>query len=196
MTPRLLATLALAPTLLLGGCSLPPVTPAPTVYDLGPAPSAPAGSGGRLAWRIADVTAPPWLSEEGIAYRLAYQQAQRQQHYRDSIWAAPPPALLTQRLRERLVTPASCPARPAALLAVNLDEFEQVFSSPDASHVVLRLHATFWPASATGSTLQQHWRLQRPAPTADAAGAARGLAEAVDELMPQLADWLAAAACR
>ncbi|TNY02760.1 ABC transporter, partial [Escherichia coli] len=49
-----------------------------------------------------DVTAPPWLSEEGIAYRLAYQQAQRQQHYRDSIWAAPPPALLTQRLRERL----------------------------------------------------------------------------------------------
>jgi len=74
--------------------------------------------------------------------------------------------------------------------------FEQVFASPSSSQVVLRLHATLWPAGATGPTLQQHWRLERPAATPDAAGAVRSLAQAVDELLPQLADWLAASACR
>jgi cholesterol transport system auxiliary component len=194
MTARLLAALLAA--LALGACSLAPVAPAKAVYDLGPAPDASAGSGGPLAWRIADVTAPPWLGGDGIAYRLAYEQPLRLQHYRDSIWAAPPAALLTQRLRERLDAPAGCATRPAALLAVNLDEFEQVFASPASSRVVLRLHATLWPAGATGPTLQQHWRLERPAATPDAAGAVRGLAQAVDELLPQLAGWLAASACR
>lgn len=194
MTPRLLAPLVLA--LLLGACSLAPVAPARAIYDLGPAPAAASGGGGPMAWRIADVTAPPWLAGEGIAYRLSFQQTQRQEHYRDSLWAAPPAALLTQRLREQLVTPAGCAVRPAALLAVNLDEFEQVFTSATDSRVVLRLHATLWPAGVTAPTLQQHWRLERPAPTADAAGAARGLAQAVDEFMPQLAGWLAASACR
>ncbi|CAM3660198.1 ABC-type transport auxiliary lipoprotein family protein [Roseateles saccharophilus] len=194
MTLRLLATTLAA--LLLSACSLAPVAPAKTVYDLGPAPAAPAGGGGPLAWRIADVTAPPWLGGDGIAYRLGYEQALRQQHYRDSVWAAPPAALLTQRLRERLDTPPGCANRPAALLAVSLDEFEQVFTSPASSQVVLRVHATLWPAGATGPTLQQHWRLERPAATPDAAGAVRGLAQAVDELLPQLADWLVVSACR
>ena len=179
--------------LMLGGCSLAPKVPARAVYDLGPAPATSA-SGGALAWRLADVTAPPWLAGDGIAYRLAFQQAQRLEHYRDSAWAAPPAALLTQRLRERLATPAACAGRPAALLAVNLDEFEQVFSSPTASRVVLRLHATLWPA--TGTPLQQHWRLERPATTPDAPGAVTALAQAVDEWLPQLATWLATEACR
>lgn len=192
MTSRLLAPLA---ALALAACSLTPVVPAKTVYDLGPAPAVPTGSGGALAWRVADVTAPPWLGGDGIAYRLVYEQALRQEHYRDSVWAAPPAALLTQRLRERLVTPADCTVRPAALLAVNLDEFEQVFAGPTNSHVVLRLHATLWPAGANGPALQQHWRLERPAATPDAAGAAGGLAQAVDELLPQLAGWLKASVC-
>jgi cholesterol transport system auxiliary component len=182
-------------TLVLSACSLAPKVPSKTVYDLGPAPAA-ANGGGAQAWRIAEVTAPPWLGGDGIAYRLTYQQAQRQEHYRDSVWASPPAALLTQRLREQLATPATCAGRPAALLAVNLDEFEQVFTGATASHVVLRLHATLWPAGATGPTLQQRWRLERPAASADAPGAVRALANAVDEVMPQMAEWLAASACR
>lgn len=185
----------LASALLLSACSLTPTTPPRTVYDLGPAPAT-ATTGGALAWRIADVTAPPWLAGDGIAYRLAFQQAQRLEHYRDSVWAAPPAALLTQRLREQLATPPACAGRPAALLAVNLDEFGQVFDSPASSQVVLRLHATLWPAGASGAALQQHWRLARPAATPDAPGAVRALAAAVDDWLPQLAGWLATAACR
>ena len=179
----------------LSACSFAPPAPARAVYDLGPAPATTA-TGGTLAWRIADVTAPPWLNGEGIAYRLSFQQAQRLEHYRDSLWAAPPAALLTQRLRDQLAATPGCAGKPAALLAINLDEFEQVFTSPTSSQVVLRLHATLWPANATGPAQQQHWRIERPAASPDAPGAVRALAQAVDDWLPQLGGWLAAAACR
>jgi cholesterol transport system auxiliary component len=193
------AAALLAGLLALSACSLAPTAPTRTVYDFGPAPVPPAGGGGGpLAWRVADVTAAPGLAGEGIAYRLAFQQAQRLEHYRDSFWAAPPAALLTQRLREQLAawpTPPACGGRAAALLTVNLDEFEQVFASPASSQVVLRLHATLWPADAAAPPLQQHWRLERPAPSPDAPGAVRALAGAVDAWLPQLAGWLATAGC-
>jgi cholesterol transport system auxiliary component len=190
---------ALLTALALSACSLAPTAPTRAVYDLGPSPAGPA-AGGTLAWRLTDVTAPPWLASEGIAYRLAFQQAQRLEHYRDSAWAAPPAALLTQRLRLHLAptlaaTPA-CAGRPAALLAVNLDEFEQVFSSPTTSQAVLSVHATLWPAGTASPALQQRWRIERPAASADAPGAVRALAQAVDDWLPQLAGWLATSACR
>jgi cholesterol transport system auxiliary component len=184
------ALLALA--LVLSACSLAPTVPPRTVYDLGPAPAA-AAAGGTLAWRLADVTAPPWLGGEGIAYRLTFQQAQRLEHYRDSVWAAPPAALLTQRLREQLVAVPGCAGRPAGLLAVHLDEFEQAFSSATSSQAVLRVHATLWPAGG-GAALQRHWRIEQAA-APDAPGAVRALAQAVDAWLPQLSGWLATS-CR
>jgi len=176
----------------LSACSLAPQAPARAVYDLGPAPASTA-TGGTLAWRLADVTAPPWLAGEGIAYRLSFQQAQRLEQYRDSVWAAPPAELLTQRLRAQLAATPGCTGKPAGLLAVHLDEFEQVFSSPTNSQVLLRVHATMWPASS-GVALQQHWRLEQAAPP-HATGAVRALAQAVDDWLPQLGAWLAAS-CR
>lgn len=176
-------------SLALTACSLAPAVVPRAVYDLGPAPAT-ATAGGPVAWRIADVTAPPWLGGDGIAYRLVFQQAQRLEHYRDSAWAAPPAALLTQRLRERLAAEPACAGRPAGLLAVNLDEFEQQFASPTSSQAMLRVHATLWPAGQ-GTALQQHWRIERPA-SPDAAGATRALAQAVDAWLPQLGEWLAA----
>lgn len=188
-----LLTLVLPP--LLTGCALTPTVPPRSVYDLGPA-AAPPQAGGTVAWRMADVTASPSASGEGIAYRLAFQQAQRLEHYRDSLWAAPPAELLTQRLREQLTQPAACAGRPAALLTVHLDAFEQVFSSPGQSQAVLRVQATLWPAGAGTPASRQHWRLERPAATPDAAGAVQALSQSVDDWLPQLATWAAAAACR
>lgn len=179
---------------LLAGCSLTPTAPPRSLYDLGPA-TAPAASTGPLAWRVADVTASPAAAGDGIAYRLAFQQAQRLEHYRDSLWAAPPAELLTQRLRELLASAPGCAGRPPALLTVHLDAFEQDFSSPTQSQAVLQVHATLWPAGASATAQQQHWRLERPAATADAAGAVRSLAQAVDAWLPQLASWAAGAAC-
>ncbi|MDR7335922.1 ABC-type transport auxiliary lipoprotein family protein [Roseateles asaccharophilus] len=183
--------LALFTTLALSACSLAPTVPPKAIYDLGPAPATQA-SGGSLAWRIADVTAAPWLATEGIAYRLNFQQAQRLEHYRDSAWAAPPAALLTQRLRQQLAASPGCPGRAPALLAVHLDQFEQQFASAGDSRAQLRLHATLW--SAGGGARQQAWVLERPA-APDAEGAARGLALAVDDWLPQLTSWLTSGGC-
>ena len=192
---RAQALLTLVLPALLAGCALTPTVPPRSVYDLGPA-AAPPQTGGTVAWRIADITASPSASGDGIAYRLAFQQAQRLEHYRDSLWAAPPAELLTQRLREQLTAPAACAGRPAALLSVHLDAFEQVFSSPGQGQAVLRVQATLWPAGAGTPASQQHWRLERPTATPDAAGAVRALSQSVDDWMPQLASWAAAAACR
>lgn len=189
-TPMALLTAAS----LLAGCALTPPAPSRQVYDLGPtrAASTPATL---VAWRIADVTASPSATGEGIAYRLGFQQAQRLEHYRDSQWAAPPAELLTQRLRESLVAPAGCRPSAPGLLAVHLDAFEQVFSSPGQSQVLLRVHANLWPANPALPAHQRHWRLERSSPSADAEGATRALSQAVDDWLPQIADW-AAAACR
>jgi cholesterol transport system auxiliary component len=184
--------LALLATLLLSACSLAPTVPPKAVYDLGPGPATQSG-GGVLAWRIADVTAAPWLATEGIAYRLNFRQAQRLEHYRDSAWAAPPAALLTQRLRQQLAATPGCPGRAPALLAVHLDLFEQQFAGPADSRALLRLHATMWPAGGAGAR-QQSWTLEQPA-APDAAGAAQGLAQAVDDWLPQLAVWLSSGGC-
>jgi cholesterol transport system auxiliary component len=183
---------ALLAALALSACSLAPTVPPKAVYDLGPGPVS-TGPGGPLAWRVADVSSPPWLASEGIAYRLGFQQAQRLQHYRDSVWAAPPAALLTQRLRQQLAATPGCVGRAPGLLSVNLDQFEQQFSSATESHAQLRLHATLWPAGG-GTARQQAWALQRPT-TPDAAGAVRGLAQTVDDWLPQLSAWLASEGC-
>ncbi|MFN3304926.1 MAG: ABC-type transport auxiliary lipoprotein family protein [Roseateles sp.] len=182
---------ALLAALVLSACSLAPTQPPKTVYDLGP--GAAATTGGPLAWRIADVTAPPWLAGTGIAYRLGFQQPQQLAHYRDSLWAAPPAALLTQRLRQHLAGQPGCAGQAPALLAVHLDLFEQQFSSATDSRAVLRLQATLWPAA--GTARQQTWTLQRPA-APDAAGAVRALAQAVDDWLPLLDGWLASGACQ
>lgn len=197
--------LAIAACLALAGCALKPVAAPPAVFDLGlPARSAAAADAGTMdatgatsapGWRLADVTAPPWLDGDGIAYRLAYAQAQQRQQYRDSRWAAPPAQLLTQRLREQLAAPSSCAGRPPGLLAVHLDAFEQVFSAPRQAHVVLRVQASWWPAGTPGAALQQRWQLERPS-APDAAGAAQALGQAVEAWLPQLERWAAAAACR
>lgn len=179
---------------LLAGCAVSPGTPARAVYDLGPAGPA-STRPGTVAWRIADVTASPSAAGDGLAYRLAFRQAQRLEFYRDSTWAAPPAALLTQRLREQPAPPAACPGRAPALVTVHLDAFEQVFTSPTQSHVVLRVQATLWPAQGAAAT-QQQWQLTREAPSPDAAGAVRGLAEAVDAWLPQWTGWLASVGCR
>lgn len=179
-------------TLMLGACSLAPTAPPKAVYDLGPGPASTA-TGGALAWRIADVTAPPWLATDGIAYRLNFQQAQRLEHYRDSAWAAPPAALLSQRLRQQLAATPGCAGRAPALLTVHLDQFEQQFASATDSQARLRLTATLWPAGGAAAQ-QQTWSLARPA-APDATGAVHGLAQAVDDWLPQLAGWLAAS-CR
>ena len=202
--------------LALAGCGLTRPTASPVVYDFGPGRSSslPAGaqaSANRLAPLILDqVQASSALDSNALLYRLAYVDAQQLRPYAHARWSMSPPQLVRQRLREQLgqerallepgaiFSPAKRAAPDAATgvtpptLRLELEEFSQLFEAPDRSVGLLRLRATLTQASPTGDALlgQRSIVLQRPAPSADAAGGAQALRLATDAAAQELAQWL------
>ncbi len=142
---------------------------------------------------VNSVTAPSWLDSPAILYRLAYQDAARLQPYADSRWAAPPAALLTLRLRQALAAagpPANGKARQYEV-RVALEEFSQVFDTPESSRVLLRASAKLVNADDRNTLAERTFAIERKARTADAQGAAGALARASDEFITELVNWLA-----
>ncbi|WP_139555905.1 ABC-type transport auxiliary lipoprotein family protein [Methylotetracoccus oryzae] len=177
-------------------CSVLPDRPAPpAVHDFGlPAADKRSATG---AWTAATVTAPDWLRDPRLRYRLLYRQPTRIQFYALDRWIAPPPDLLAQRL-SAAAGPAGCPLR------VDLQTFEQVFSQPGQARVIVELQAR---AAAPGAIAdqplaEQRFALSRPCPTPDAAGAVAAFSLAMDDAVSRLDTWLrtlpagVAGACR
>jgi len=71
------------------------------------------------------------FTTSALRYRLAYHDAARLQTYASSRWAADPASLLTLRLRQSLDYTAH--GKPQYQLRVALEEFSQVFDSPENS---------------------------------------------------------------
>ena len=184
----------------LGGCSLgPKATEQPASYDLGP-PRQHAAANPPLAALVMlpEVTAPSWLSGNGIVYRLNFENAARANAYTQSRWTAPPPALLTQRLRNRFAAAASHGVVTAAdgvradyLLRVDLEDFSQSFDSPTTSRVALRARASLVDLASHGLIGQRAFAIEQATPTPDAAGAVQALAAASDEFLDVLLGWTA-----
>ena len=78
------------------------------------------------------------------------------------------------------------------VLQLELEEFSQVFETAERSQGELRLRATVRQRLASGERLlaQRSVVLQRPAPSADAAGGVRALSAATDAAVLELAQWL------
>lgn len=186
--------------LLLGGCgAASKQNVVPRHYTLGAL--APATTTSRQAkpaiLRVARIEMPAWLQGTGLYYRLAYRSGNVIAAYADSDWAAPPAAMLEQRLRAALadgawravVGPASN-AQADFTLHVSIDDFSQVFTSPGTSFGVL--DATVTLDGATDALVaQRHFHFRVPAPTADAAGGVQALDAASRAFAQQLRDWLA-----
>jgi cholesterol transport system auxiliary component len=176
---------ALSFALLLSACgslqSIGQKPAPPALFDLGPASTAPALS---VELNLQDVAAPTWLAGTGIAYRLTYADAFRREIYRDSRWAAPPAALLAERLRQRAAAGRTAAAKAVAM-RLELEEFSQSFTSPAQSSVTVRLRA--W----RGDAQMRVFEVTRPAASADAAGAVRGLSAAADAVIDELLAWAA-----
>jgi cholesterol transport system auxiliary component len=162
------------------------------------------------------------LNSTAVLYRLGYADAQQLKPYTLARWSMPPAQLIGQRLRSQLglrraiVSPgditvarppranASAPATPttAALipqppfilnLHLELEEFSQLFETPDKSSGVLRLRATLTQRGSAGETLlaQRSVIVQQAAPTADASGGVRALTAATDQAIQEIEVWLA-----
>jgi cholesterol transport system auxiliary component len=150
-----------------------------------------------------------------MLYRLTYANPQQLQPYAQARWSMPPAQLLRQRLRARLgehhlllnagdrlaesvkttATPPRppIPSQPVLSLRLELEEFSQLFDSPQQSTGLLVLRATLTQASPTGEQLiaQRSFTLQRPAPTPDAAGGVQALSEASEAVALEVGDWVA-----
>jgi cholesterol transport system auxiliary component len=190
------ALLALAAAAALAGCAGNTTAP-PVEYDFGPG-GATLEEPPRLARAItvADASAPAWLDSPALVYRLAYRDAAQPRAYAESRWVAPPAALFTAQLRQRLVATTRSGVlvpddgvRTAATLRVELQEFSQVFDAPERSRAVVRVRAVL---VADGRLLAQtSFTLDRSAPSPDAAGGARALALAADAAIDRLIGWTA-----
>jgi len=182
---------------LLSACGIAPQSRDIAAYDFGPAAAAKAEP--RLAFNlsVADVSAPAWMENASLYYRLAYADAARPLAYANSRWVMPPAALLTQRLRAALqqaskaavLSPADG-VRTDYVLRLDLEEFSQVFDSAEKSRGVLRLQARLVRGRELAA--QQSFSIDLPAPSANAEGGVRALSAAGDEAGRRLADWLAA----
>jgi len=181
------------------GCSLMgSKEPTRADFDFGPVAAARAPDASQSAQAnivVYDITAPAWMDHSPMYYRLAYQNAANPMPYAQSQWVMSPAALLTERLRSRFAASAPGEVRtvsddPASYaLRAELFEFEQVFDRPDRSRGVLRLRATL---EGKGVWAQRTFAIEKPAPTADAAGGVSALTQCSDELAALIVEWVAA----
>ena len=180
----------------LSACAVPERGPSPLLYDFGSraAVAAPAATA-TLPTLSITVQTPAALDGTAMLYRLAYADAQQLRAYTLARWAMSPAELVQQRLREGLssqFTVLRSGDGAQRVVQLELEEFNQVFTAPAQSTGVLRLRATVRQRLPSGEfmTAQRHVVVQRPAPSADAAGGVRALSQATDAAVDELAQWL------
>lgn len=181
---------------LLGACASK--GPSTAQYDFGPLPAAtPAASAGNVgAIIVADITGPAALDSERMHYRLLYSDARQSRPYAYNQWTSTPLQLLTQRVKTRLsqsgvkVLSTTDAAASAIVLRMEVEEFAQNFDSATSSQGELRLRASVFRNHKLVD--QKTFSRSVPAPSADAAGGARALADASDAVSIDILGWLAA----
>jgi cholesterol transport system auxiliary component len=183
---------------LLSGCALGPQTRVGMAnYDFG-LPRSDKEANPRLQQDliVAEVTAPAWMDNSGIYYRLAYKDPTQPRAYALSHWVMSPAALLGQRLRASIarsnkagVFVPNDGVRAGYTLRLELEEFSQVFDAADSSRALLRLRASL--INQRNIVAQRGFNLERAAATPNAEGGVRALIAASDAAGDQLVDWLA-----
>ena len=199
--------LFVAGVLAFTGCAWQNREARPAVFDFGPgslsaASASPAQASPLI---IGELEASTALDGTAVLYRLAYDDAQQLRAYAQARWSMPPVELLRQRLRQRLgenralqnpgessASRALAATAPPATLRIELEEFSQLFESPQRSVGLLRLRATLLRTSAAGekSLFQRQFVVQRPCASADAPGGVRALTAATDAALQELQQWL------
>lgn len=177
----------------------------PALYDFGPrVPAATSASApAQPALVLPELEAASTLDGTAVLYRLGYADANQLRPYAYSRWSAPPAQLVRQRLRDHLgqqmvvlnlgeATLGRDGATRPRVLRLELEEFAHHFDSERTSAGVLRLRATLSRTSPEGERLlaQRSFSVSRPAPTPDAPGGVRALAEAVDAAAGEIGRWL------
>ena len=194
----------------LTGCGsiLPTPPQRADVYDFGPGVSQPVATDRRAplpTLAVSEFTAAG-VSDGRAAflYRLQYANAQQLYPYTQARWSQPPAVLMQIAVRDRLserrlvlmgdkdVDQQLDNGRWPTMLRAEVEEFSQVFTSPQASYGLVRVRASLSEPEKSGDHLlaQRIFVVQRPSATPDAAGGAKALADAANQVASEIATWV------
>jgi len=158
-------------------------------YDFGLPPRDLPGDG-RWSSMALEVSVPSWFDSTGIEYRLLYENPLKLRSYVGSRWVAAPGLLLSQRLRQQLGSVGSSGHGVVnCLLRFELQEFSQVFDTPEHSRALLQGRASLLDRGRRG-VVDRRVDIEQAATTPDARGGVLALVSVSDELGRQLAAWL------
>ena len=159
----------------------------PAVYDLGAAASAPAPAKGVPPLAV-EVKVPAWFDSLGVEYRLRYADPTRLHDYALARWAGSPAALIQQRLVQQLGLLPLGQGGARCTLRLEVDEFSQVFDTPESSRGVLQARAIILDHGRR-PLAERSLGNDQPASSQDSRGGVRALAATVDRLATDLAAW-------
>lgn len=180
----LLAALLLSACVGGAGNSVPSVT-----YDFG-LPVARLAVGGTWPGLSLEVRSQSWFDSTNVDYRLAYADPLTRRQYVGSRWAGAPAQLIAQRLRQQLgVVSATANSATDCLIRVELQEFSQVFDSPQSSRGVLTASVSLIDGKRR-VVAERLAVIEKPAVSADASGGVQALVAASTEFGRLLSDWL------
>ncbi|RWA50110.1 hypothetical protein AU476_28835 [Cupriavidus sp. UYMSc13B] len=147
------------------------------------------------------MTGAPWINQTGFLYALDYKAAGTIDNYAHNHWVDRPPVLVEDLMQRAYATAQSTPSgsaaadsgvlRQAAALSVRLVEFTQHYRSAGESESRVAAVATVSEVNP-GRVRSAVFQTSAQAPSADAAGGARAMAEASDRLIEQIFLWAAA----
>jgi len=164
------------------------------IYDLGAAPSF-HNDAGLPAIVVVEPNVPPWLDSFEMYYRLRYADEHQLRPYTNSRWSTPPLQLFAQRVKSSIsaaggqVLSASENANNVPLiLHIDADDFTQVFDSPEHSVGQVTLRVSLF--NHRNLVTQKNFSHQVVAPSNDAAGGAKALANASDATIAEILQWL------
>ncbi|NMG74110.1 ABC-type transport auxiliary lipoprotein family protein [Aromatoleum diolicum] len=166
----------------------------PALYDLGisePVTGTPA-----ILPTSIEVRAPSWLSNSAMQYRIDYQQPAQRQAFAESRWASPPAEMLERSLRRAFTTTLAAPTTGAITpgngcrLRVELDEFTQVFDTPQSSYASIVARVELLPARGDSAVARQLLSIRETASSLDAKGGVSAHQRASVRLAHELAVWL------
>jgi cholesterol transport system auxiliary component len=174
---------------LLGGCASATRQPIET-YDFGVSASSPPPAGQDVF--LTEVGSAEWLSTTDMLYRLEYRDPRVLAPYSASRWAGTPAGMLAVRLRQSVGTGLSARReRAKCTLGLFITEFSQVFSSEHSSSAVMHIRATLTDTTTAERARVREFRIERPTPTANAAGAAAAFSDIAALLAGELNSWIA-----
>ena len=190
--------IAIALSACVAGCSLGPAAQPVAVYDFGIEPHKQSTAKLHASLALDEVSAPSALQSPAILYRLTYRDGAQIQPYSRARWAAPPAALIQQRVRQAFgrsaehgVSAVFDGVRSQFILRVELDNFVQAVDSAESARGIVRLRASLIDAEKRSLRAQSTFEAEQPSPSVDAPGAVRALSTATDSVITQLIDWTA-----